>query len=150
MMKVCLLGASGSIGGQTIDVMLKNKGDFDLVGFSLGQRVAYVDKILNKYPAVKFVCVKNKDDKEKLAKKYPEVNFYFGDEGLIQLIEACGADMYVNALVGFVGLAPTIKVLEMNKICCLANKESLVVGGEIINNLLKQGKGMLYPLDSEH
>ena len=149
-MKVCLLGASGSIGGQTIDVMLKNKEDFDLVGFSVGQRIAFVDKILKKYPAVKYICVKNKQDKDLLSKKYPEVSFYSSDDGLIKLIESCNADMFVNALVGFVGLAPTIRVLELNKICCLANKESLVVGGEIINNLLKQGKGTLYPIDSEH
>ena len=150
MMKVCLLGASGSIGGQTIDVMLKNKEDFDLVGFSVGLRTAFVSKILKKYPNVKHICVRNKEDMDSLKKKYPEVNFYYGDSGLISLIENCNADMVVNALVGFVGLAPTIKVLEMNKICCLANKESLVVGGEIINNLLKQGKGTLYPIDSEH
>ena len=150
MMKVCLLGASGSIGGQTIDVMLKNKEDFDLVGFSVGLRTAFVSKILKKYPNVKHICVRKKEDMNSLKEKYPEVNFYYGDSGLISLIENCNADMVVNALVGFVGLAPTIKVLEMSKICCLANKESLVVGGEIINNLLKQGKGTLYPIDSEH
>ena len=58
--------------------------------------------------------------------------------------------MVVNALVGFVGLKPSITTLENNKILCLANKESLVVGGEIINNLLAKGKGKLYPIDSEH
>ena len=150
MMKVCLLGASGSIGGQTIDVMLKNKEDFDLVGFSVGLRTAFVDKILKKYPDCKFVCIRRKEDKQELSKKYPNVTFFDGDDGLISLIKECGADMVVNALVGFVGLAPTIKTLELNKICCLANKESLVVGGEIINNLLKKGKGSLYPIDSEH
>ena len=150
MMKVCLLGASGSIGGQTIDVMLKNKEDFDLVGFSVGLRTAFVDKILKKYPDCKFVCIRRKEDKQELSKKYPNVTFFDGDDGLISLIKESGADMVVNALVGFVGLAPTIKTLELNKICCLANKESLVVGGEIINNLLKKGKGSLYPIDSEH
>ena len=150
MMKVCLLGASGSIGGQTIDVMLKNKEDFDLVGFSVGLRTAFVDKILKKYPDCKFVCIRRKEDKQELSKKYPNVTFFDGDDGLISLIKESSADMVVNALVGFVGLAPTIKTLELNKICCLANKESLVVGGEIINNLLKKGKGSLYPIDSEH
>ena len=150
MMKVCLLGASGSIGGQTIDVMLKNKEDFDLVGFSVGLRTAFVDKILKKYPDCKFVCVRRKEDKHELNKKYPNVTFFDGDDGLISLIKESNADIVVNALVGFVGLAPTIKTLELNKICCLANKESLVVGGEIIDNLLKKGKGSLYPIDSEH
>ena len=150
MMKVCLLGASGSIGRQTIDVMLKNKEDFDLVGFSVGLKTEFISKILKKYPEVKFICVRRKEDYDLLCKKYPNVNFFYDDDGLIQLVEQCNATMVVNALVGFVGLAPTIKTLEMNKICCLANKESLVVGGEIINNLLRQGKGTLYPIDSEH
>ena len=72
-MKVCLLGASGSIGGQTIDVMLKNKQDFELVGFSVGLRTTFVSKILNKYPNVKYVCVKNKEDRDSLKKKYPNI-----------------------------------------------------------------------------
>lgn len=150
MMKVCLLGASGSIGRQTIDVMTKNRSDFDLVGFSVGLKTKQIPSILKKYPLVKYICVRNKDDYDLLNKKYPGIHFYYGDEGLISLIQDSNSDMVVNALVGFVGLAPTLKSLELNKILCLANKESLVVGGELVNNLLKQGKGTLYPIDSEH
>ena len=150
MMRVCLLGASGSIGRQTIDVMQKNKSDFDLVAFSVGLKTAYIPKVLKLYPNLKHVCVRQKEDFEKLSKQYPNINFYFGDEGLLKLIENSNAEMVVNALVGFVGLAPSLKTLNLDKILCLANKESLVVGGELINNLLKQGHGSLYPIDSEH
>lgn len=150
MMKVCILGASGSIGMQTIDVMQKNKLDFELVSFSVGQNIQQIPVILKKYPEIKYICVRHEQDYLNLKKKYPNITFYFGDNGLISLIENSGADMIVNALVGFVGLLPTIRSLELNKILCLANKESLVVGGELVNNLLNSGHGSLYPIDSEH
>lgn len=150
MMKVCLLGASGSIGKQTIDVMQKNKDRFELVSFSLGNRINCISSVLKKYPNIKHICVKNEKDAKKLALKYRDINFYFGDEGLLKLIENSSADMVVNALVGFVGLAPTLCSLKLDKILCLANKESLVVGGELVNDILKQGNGRLYPIDSEH
>ena len=150
MMTVCLLGASGSIGQQTIDVMLKNPNDFDLFAFSVGKRTRYIKGILRRFPHVKAVCVQDKKSYKYYQKQYTGITFYYGDEGLNQLIETSNAQMVVNALVGFVGLKPSITALENNKILCLANKESLVVGGEIINNLLKEGKGKLYPIDSEH
>ena len=87
---------------------------------------------------------------EDIVKQYPEVTFFFGDEGLNELIKACDCDMVVNALVGFVGLKPSITALENDKVLALANKETLVAGGEIINKLLASGKGKLIPIDSEH
>ena len=150
MISVCLLGASGSIGQQTIDVMLKNPLDFDLVSFSIGQRTRYVRGIINRFPNIKNICLQSKSKVNYYKKQYPQITFYYGDEGLNELIKNSGADMVVNALVGFVGLKPSITALENNKILCLANKESLVVGGEIINGLLAKGKGKLYPIDSEH
>ena len=150
MMTVCLLGASGSIGQQTIDVMLKNPSDFDLVSFSIGQRTRYVRGIIKRFPSIKSVCLKDKKKANYYKKQYPQITFYYGDEGLNELIKNSGANMVVNALVGFVGLMPSITALENDKILCLANKESLVVGGEIINDLLAKGKGKLYPIDSEH
>ena len=150
MISVCLLGASGSIGQQTIDVMLKNPSDFDLVSFSVGQKTRYVRGIIKRFPNIKNICIQNKNKVAYYQKQYPGIHFYSGDEGLNELIRNSKADMVVNALVGFVGLKPSITSLESNKILCLANKESLVVGGEIINDLLAKGKGKLYPIDSEH
>ena len=150
MISVCLLGASGSIGQQTIDVMLKNPQDFDLVSFSIGKRTRYVRGIIKHFPNVKHICLQNKSSMKYYQNLYPNIAFYNGDEGLNEIIKNSKAEMVVNALVGFVGLKPSITTLENNKILCLANKESLVVGGEIINNLLAKGKGKLYPIDSEH
>jgi len=150
MRTVCLLGASGSIGTQTIDVMLKNEQDFTLVGFSIGHRTQKIPSILKRFPDVKYICIQNKKVAQKLQNKYPNITFFYENDGLLQLIDACNSDMVVNALVGFVGLKPTLYSLEKNKIVCLANKEALVVGGELVNDLLSRGFGKLYPIDSEH
>lgn len=151
MYKVLLLGASGSIGTQTIDV-LKNqlRDNYQLVGFSVGERINFVDEFLKEFDSIKYVCIKNSKIKGTFEGKYPQVTFFYGDQGLLELIEKSNSDIVVNALTGFSGLLPSIKSLTLNKILCLANKESLVVGGELINNLLKEGKGKLYPIDSEH
>jgi len=150
MMTVCLLGASGSIGQQTIDVMKKNRQDFSLLAFSVGHRTRCISSIIKLFPEVKAVCLKDKKLVKKYQNRYPSLLFFYGDEGLNELIKASKAEMVVNALVGFVGLKPTLVSLKENKIVALANKESLVVGGEIITNLLKEGHGKLIPIDSEH
>ena len=150
MMSICLLGASGSIGQQTLDVMLKNPNDFDLVSFSVGKRTRCISYILKKFPHVKGICIQDPKVCERYQKKYKDIFFYSGDNGLDELIKASGAEAVVNALVGFVGLKPTLTALENNKTLCLANKESLVIGGELVNNLIKHGHGRLIPIDSEH
>lgn len=150
MIDVCLLGASGSIGKQTIDVILKNPSDFNLVAFSIGHKVEQIKRILTKFPNVKYICLQEEEAQKRYQKKYPHITFYYGDEGLNELIKNSKANMVVNALVGFVGLKPTLTALENDLIVCLANKEALVVGGELVNQLLDNGHGKLYPIDSEH
>ena len=150
MMTVCLLGASGSIGQQTIEVMLKNPNDFNLLAFSVGKRTRCIKGIINHFPNIKAICVQERKTMLYYQKKYTGILFFYGDDGLNELIKASGAAMVVNALVGFVGLKPSLTALENDKILCLANKESLVIGGELVNNLLKQGHGSLIPIDSEH
>lgn len=150
MKNVCILGASGSIGRQTLDVMGKNPNDFTLVGFSIGHQTRKIAGIIKKYPDVKTICLKEKEACQRYQKKYPNICFSYGDDGLLDLIDNSKPDIVVNSLVGFVGLKPTLHALEANLIVCLANKEALVVGGELVNNLLAKGKGKLYPIDSEH
>ena len=149
MRKVCLLGASGSIGTQTLDVMRKNPTDFDLVAFSVGKQTRKIHNILKKFTKVKAICLGKKSKVKYYQEKYPNIRFYYGDDGLLQLINK-DCDLVVNALVGFVGLKPTLYALEQNKTVCLANKEALVVGGQLVNDLLAKGHGELYPIDSEH
>ena len=149
-MKICLLGASGSIGKQTIDVINKNPNDFELVAFSVGQRTRCISNIIKKHPSVTHVFLSDKKKKSYYQNKYPNITFYSERGGFCRIIEESNNEMVVNALVGFVGLVPSVFSLEHNKLLALANKESLVVGGELINKLLDEGKGKLYPIDSEH
>ncbi|MDY0100627.1 MAG: 1-deoxy-D-xylulose-5-phosphate reductoisomerase [Bacilli bacterium] len=150
MKKVMIFGASGSIGEQTLDVLSIHQDKFELVAFSVGQKIEMVSKILRRHPKVTHVCIKHKEYVSVLKKQYPHIIFFSGDEGLLKLIKHVEVDLVVNALVGFVGFRPTITALKKGLTLCLANKESLVIGGEIINNLLLKGYGKLYPIDSEH
>ena len=150
-MKILLLGASGSIGSQTIDVINKNPQDFSLVGFSVGKRTRCIGSILRKHQGVTHVYLIDNSKKLYYQKKYPNVTFISSKDGeLKDLITLTNCEMVVNALVGFAGLVPSIVSLKNNKKLALANKESLVVGGELINKLLDEGKGELFPIDSEH
>ncbi len=147
---IVLLGASGSIGFQTLDIIKKNPNDFILKGISIGRKTRKICGILRHFHSISAICIQDKSKVNYYQKRYPEVKFFSGDDGLIKLIDECKADMVVNALVGFVGLYPSIYSLQHNYKLALANKESLVVGGDIINDLLKKGHGELYPIDSEH
>ncbi len=148
--KVLLLGASGSIGGQTIDIINEANGKFILTAFSVGNKWEVAKELLEKYKTVKHVYIKSFNNAKRLHKLFPHVKFYFGKRGLASITRRVNFDICVDALVGFVGLEPAIIALKRNKILCLANKEALVAGGTIINDLLSKGKGKLFPIDSEH
>ena len=150
MRTVCLLGASGSIGTQSLDLFRRDPRSFSLIAVSVGRRTEALEAILNEFPSVSFACVLEEADYRKLKQKYPHVSWYFGDEGILDMIRDCPAEIVENALVGFAGLRPSLAALEANRVLALANKESLVVGGDLIRGLLAQGKGKLYPIDSEH
>ena len=147
---IVLLGASGSIGYQTLDIIKKNPQDFLLLGISIGHKTRKIHAICRTFPSIRAICIQDKSKVRYYQKHYPNIKFFSGDEGLIHLIDECHAEMVVNALVGFVGLYPSIYSLEHDYKLALANKESLVVGGDIINALLAKGHGKLYPIDSEH
>lgn len=148
-MDLVILGASGSIGTQTIDVIKNNEKKWTLKGFSVGNKTFYVDEILKEFKDVTSICLKNKKDYLNYKNKYPSIKFFYGDKGLIKLVKYNKNATILNALVGFVGLKPSIVSLKLNRTLLLANKESLVCGGNLINKILKR-KGKIYPIDSEH
>ena len=150
MERLVLLGASGSIGTQTLSILKNAKSDFELVGFSVGKRTRSISYLIKQYPSIKGICMMDKAKAKTYQKKYPNIKFFYGDQGLLDLIDHCNPTMVENALVGFVGLVPTIYSLKKNLKVALANKEALVVGGELVNDLLAKGHGKLYPIDSEH
>src|SRR5574344_1335680 len=127
---ITVLGASGSVGSQVLKV-LEDRNDYKLVAFSCWKNIDFVKEALNKFKTVEFVCVAYESDAE-------------------ALIKESNSDVYENSILGFAGLYPSIEVLKLNKTLLLSNKESLVVGGEFINDLLNKGFGKLYPIDSEH
>ncbi len=147
MKRLILLGASGSIGTQTIDVIKEHSDELELVGVSVGRNVDYLVKLLNEFQIkYAYTIEENKD----LAAMFPGTRFFCGSEGLQAMAKLPDYDMLVNALVGFVGFKPTLSAIKNHKDIALANKETLVAGGRIINELLEEYKVNLYPIDSEH
>ena len=147
MKRLILMGASGSIGTQTIDVIKQHQDELELVGVSVGKNVDYLKEILDTFK-IKYAYTIEPD--EELMEKYPDTKFYCGDNGLTSMANLSDYDMLVNALVGFTGFKPTLEAIKNHKDIALANKETLVAGGKIINEALKEYNVNLYPIDSEH
>ncbi len=146
MKKVAIIGASGSIGKQSIDVLKHYKDEFELVAFSVGKNIDYANEILKEFNTVNLVCVQNEEDVDK-------VNFdnvVFGLEGLVKVSTIEQSDVLITAVVGSVGLLPTIEAIKSKKDIALANKETLVMAGHIIMPLIKEYGVNLLPVDSEH
>lgn len=150
MKKIVLLGASGSIGSQTIDVIVSHPEEFDLVAFSVGHNINKVHEILEKFPMIQHIGVADEKDAIELKKQYASIEFYFGDKGLCQLANLDGYDTFISAIVGFRGLEPLLEAIKKVKYIALANKESLVAGGPLIKKALNDYNVMLLPIDSEH
>ncbi|MGN1295239.1 MAG: 1-deoxy-D-xylulose-5-phosphate reductoisomerase [Bacilli bacterium] len=151
MEELVILGASGSIGASTLDIAKKNPDQFCVKGISVGKNINRLREILLSFPSINLVTVQKEEDKEELVKEFPHISFFAEDEGLITLIEKAKPTMVVNALVGFVGFIPSLYTIEHDIDLALANKESLVVGGDLINEALAAHPSVtLYPIDSEH
>lgn len=149
-MNLILLGASGSIGNQTLSCLENFKNKWTLVGFSIGNQAFLIDSILEKFTNVKYICLKNKKDYLVYKKKYPNIKFFYGNKGLVKLVNADKSSAVVNALVSYIGLKPSIVTLKRKRILLLANKESLVIGGSLLKKLISKHKGKIIPIDSEH
>lgn len=151
MKKVAILGSTGSIGTQTLEVISDNKNIFEvelLTAFS-NHTLLINQALLHKPKAIIF----GDRSKEKVilnSLKNEEIEIYFGEESLNNFLNYCNPDIVLTALVGKSGLIPTINTIKKGIDLALANKETLVVAGSIINNLCKEKKVNIYPVDSEH
>ncbi len=150
MKRIVLLGATGSIGTQTVDVVLHHKDEFCIVGLSAGRNINKLKELLGLLPNVQHVCVADESSMEELKELYPNKCWYCGDDGLKQLAALQDYDIFVDAVVGFRGLVPALTAIKNKKIIALANKESLVAGGPLVKQALKEHGVPLYPIDSEH
>lgn len=149
MKKIVILGASGSIGVQTLDVIAQHSDELVCLGISVGRNIDWLKDHLSTHK-YQLVVVQYKHDMDELSSLFHAQTFDYGDEGLIRLSTLKEADTLVNALVGFAGLIPTLKAIEQGKDIALANKETLVVAGYQVMEAVKQYKVNLRPIDSEH
>ncbi len=150
MIKILLLGSTGSIGTSTENCIRRYRDQFSLVGISVNRRIESALNQINEF-SVSHISVGTDDAYNQFPRdQYSSVTLYKGDEGLLQMAEELDYDVLVNALVGSVGFAPTVAALKRGKKVALANKESLVVGGEVIARVMKEFGGTLLPIDSEH
>ena len=150
MKKICVLGITGSIGRNVADIVKQNRDDFEIVGVSLNYKIDILFDIIKDHPTIKYVYIATSELKDVILKEYPSLIVFTKNENMNNLIDAYNYDMIINALVGFVGLEPTVHALNKGIDVALANKESLVVGGGLIKNILSKSKAKLYPIDSEH
>lgn len=150
MKRLVLLGASGSIGVQTRDIIQQHPDLFELVSFGVGKNIVKAKEYLNLFPSIQTISVQLEEDAIDLQKEYPNKTILFGEQGMEEIVSQDNYDVLVNALVGFAGFLPTLKAIQTHHNVALANKETLVCGGELINRALKEYDCELYPIDSEH
>ena len=152
MKELILLGASGSIGTQTLDIVREFNDKFQVLGLSVGSDLEKAKKIIEEFKP-KMVVTKTLEDLNELKNLFKDVDFDYGDNGLINLATFEKENLNVTlvvALVGTVGLLPTIEAIKVKRNIALANKETLVIAGEIVMNLARENNVTIFPIDSEH
>lgn len=150
MKGICLLGATGSIGTQTLDIIRSNRDQFKLVAIAVGKNLELTREIINEFHP-KLVSVQNQADQAILQREFKGISkILSGDEGLIEVAVHPDANVFVNAILGSVGLVPTLNAIEAGKTIALANKETLVTAGHIVMARARDRKVPVLPVDSEH
>lgn len=148
MVKYIILGATGSIGTQTLDIIKENQDR--LVAFTYGNNLEQAIKIISEFTPL-YVGCKNVDDEKVLKDLFPTITFFSGEDANNKIASLYQGDAkVVNALVGSVGLEPTTVAIKTNHDILLANKETLVIGGSIVKSLAKEHNVKIIPIDSEH
>lgn len=148
MKNILLLGATGSIGSQVLDV-IRGKEEYKVKSISIGRNINKAIEIIEEFRP-EYVSVLNESDRDNLVKRFPEIEFGYGDSGLVRAATYTNNSYLINAVVGMVGLVPTIESIKLGNDILLANKETLVVAGAIVKRYVKEYGVDLIPIDSEH
>ncbi len=146
--KIVILGSTGSIGKQTLDVV-DASGDFEVIGLSAHSNIEILIEQIKKYN-IKKAAVTSEKAYDEIKNISLDCKILFGKEGLTELASMEEADIVVNSLVGSVGLVPTLAAIKNKKTIALANKETLVTAGELVMKSAKENSVNIYPIDSEH
>ncbi len=147
MKNIGILGASGSVGTQGLDIIRQYPHAYKLVSFSVGKNIDLANEIIEEFrPDI--CCVQNKDDVDKI--RSTAIKVVYGNDGLMEIAAYHKNDMLLNSIMGSVGLKPTVHAIKHGIDIALANKETLVVAGEIIMQLARENNVNIIPVDSEH
>lgn len=153
MKKLSILGATGSIGTQTLDVIRKSKGDLKLIGITANTSVKNVIEIIDEFnPSyVAMMDSSSADEIRSYCMEYSkDIKVFEEIDGLNKIASLDEIDIVVTSVVGMIGLEPTLKAIEAKKDIALANKETLVVAGELVMKAAKENNVKILPVDSEH
>ncbi len=149
MMKtIAILGSTGSIGTQALDLVRRNPEKFSVSVLSCGRRIERLKEQIEEFHP-RMVVVQREEDAATLAVEYPKLQVEYGDKGLIAAAES-SCDLVLNSLVGIRGMIPTYYALRAGNDIAFANKETLVAGGELIMRTSEETGRKLLPVDSEH
>lgn len=150
--QICILGSTGSIGTQALEVIEEHSERFEAYCLTANNKVELLAEQARKFrPAAVVIANEARyDELCGLLSDCPDIKVYAGAQALCDIVEAEPIDMVLTAMVGFAGLAPTIHAIKARKKICLANKETLVVAGELIMQLAEQYHAPILPVDSEH
>lgn len=153
MKKLSILGVTGSIGEQALDVVRKSKGEIELIGITANKSVDKIKKIILEFKP-NYVAMMDLNSANELQEYVKEQNLNIiilkGMEGLIEIATLDEIDMVLTSVVGMIGLRPTIEAIRAKKDIALANKETLVVAGELVIKEAKRNNVKILPVDSEH
>jgi 1-deoxy-D-xylulose-5-phosphate reductoisomerase len=147
--RLALLGSTGSIGLQALDVVTRSGGDLRVVALSAASAWEPLVAQAHEY-GVRRIALADPDAAARAAEVWTDGEVLAGTEGIVELITECGCDMVLNGVVGSAGLVPTVATLGEGIDLALANKESLVVGGELVTQLAEATGAQIIPVDSEH
>ena len=148
-MKISILGSTGSIGRQAVEVIQKMPDFFEIVSLCGGNNIDELRKQI-KLLNPKNVCVKSEDNALLLKKEFPKINILHGDEGLTEIAKDTTNDRILVSVSGKTGLGPTLAAIENKIDVALANKETLVMAGDIVMARAKETGTKILPVDSEH
>lgn len=151
MKKIAILGSTGSIGTQALDVIKQHPEQFEARVLTAGSNVDLLVKQAREFvPDAVVIADESKYDTARKALEDLPIKVYTGSEALCQVVESDNVDIVLTAMVGFAGLRPTVAAIKAHKIIALANKETLVVAGSVIRSLCMTHKVPILPVDSEH
>ena len=150
MKNIVILGSTGSIGTNALEIIRNKKGEFNVIGLSANSNHKLICEQIEEFKP-KYVSIGTEEGKRIIEEKFPEVKVYVGREGLKKLGQIEEMDIILVAVIGAIGIEATSEAIKLGKRIALANKETMVAGGDYINKLLKENpKSEIIPVDSEH